>query len=1215
MANFFMKGKWKKRTLTAMTIALSATLALGFVTACAETTEEEEEESSAASKTDTQLIKNGDFEFYSEMDEDLDDKRALINTPTSWSFTAGSPTSDTSSGIINTDEWSYLTTSGREFTSVEDAVAHWKDDGVTVYDRLKFYEDFEDEIDELSSSSAAAKLFADYNYSIDFGDVEYLSELGDAIELHDEEAQRKNGDTSLLMIHNRRTSDGVRGTGQYYTSGTTITLNAGTSAQVSVWVRTDELYHYYDDNNTAVIDGEGGAYIGVTHTVGGTTLNQMQIKNIRTEGGWKQYTVYLRASTFATTTFKIVLGLGQSSSTDRYYAVDGYAFFDDLECTIMPNQDYEEITAGLGLTETNTDQVCTIDTVNADDKIFDARDGKTNFAIDLYAGFDSLRLDADHSESNNVSVDLTKETSGSKEYTSLIGDNRTDGTAVERQSLAGSYTYGELATAANSNGYFKNIFQNDFLKDGETAFPFLNEAGETNDGAQTILLMSTNGAAYTASVRNSAFTLQPDSRLLVSFFVKTSAIRSGKTGATITLVDGENETEISSFDSTTVSTVDIDNNTESGEAYNQDDIYNGWVQCFFFVSNNTDDALTFYLKLSYGPTSVAGTATGDYSDGYAAFANFEVKENLTKTQLSYASTGNYAKSVSLTGSVSNTSVFDSASATSDIENTLATPANFKGIQAGSINVTEGGFVNPSTEDLAKEEGLYTGLLNAQYASNYMASGEAWATYLNGLSASSDASAWWADIFGDSANSARVANQPLTIINTSNTATKSYGYFSHTATISSATYQKISVRVKLSAGAKAYFYLIDTSDAKQGYNTALTPLFTNVTYWYDDDGNILRKDPDASDFKVKTDTLYYLETNGLYTKAGANNGVYYANFLNYTKDEDGNYVTDDDTIAYYYHDGKYYAYYDKDKNTYSQVVEALPTTDDDGNSILRYDYTAINADKSEYGSVIVVEGTEANAGQWIEVAFYIHTGDEEKSYRLEVWAGARNNDTDGIPAGAYYFFDSYSSASVSSSYESLLAEAVTELKKDTNNLVDPADKSSNLISDYALYYTYTFYDSPSYLRYDVNEDEDGLGNPYGSYAQSAYSEQLVYLRYYDTEGVLTGIPTYSYFLDYSAYDVTVEKDDLSNDDTTTDTDDTKTDSDTNIWMLISSGVLAAALIFAVIAVIVRRSLKKFRKSGDKKKAPKAKRTAPKPIEEKAPKAPAEEPRDEGDPYNE
>ena len=90
-------------------------------------------------------------------------------------------------------------------------------------------------------------------------------------------------DTNVLMLHNSY-SDG-KGTAQKYTSSSTITLEAGTAAVFSVWVKTEDMTFNgtsATDKGSAVV-GNRGAWIGVTHTVGGTTLDQMQVKNIDTE--------------------------------------------------------------------------------------------------------------------------------------------------------------------------------------------------------------------------------------------------------------------------------------------------------------------------------------------------------------------------------------------------------------------------------------------------------------------------------------------------------------------------------------------------------------------------------------------------------------------------------------------------------------------------------------------------------------------------------------------------------------------------------------------------------------------------------------------------------------------------------------------------------------------------------------------------------------------
>lgn len=1142
MAKFFETKKWKKRTLTALSVALAASLSMGVFAACTTTTKDPEEER-PASRIDTQLLRNGNFEYYS--DNNLDDvlnKYNGINSPDSWTFTSGSPSSDTASGIMNMSDWAYFTRTGgynfptyvkdeesgeevTTFASIDDAVAHWEDEKVSAYDRIKFYDIYEEEIDALDSGSEAAKLFKKYNYSIDFDDIKNLAEdFPDGVSLH---SGVKEEESSVLMIHNDRLSDNVRGTAQYYTSSTTITLSAGTSAKVSVWVRTDKLVHY---ENTDV-SARGGAYIGVTNTVGGTTLEQMQIYNINTKGEWREYTLYVRASTFATSTFRIVLGLGQGSSDDRYFAVNGYAFFDDISCEIISNAEFSSavLADSENLLPKTGVRLCTVNSLK-DEKQFDTDNISDRiFALDLYAGFDT-----DDSFLENAKIGLTEEKSGSNIYTSekidpSLGDDKT-------LNFAASTTLNEIRTSSNT--YLKNVYENDL----RNKFPFENE--------NLIMLLSGNGAAYTAKINSKLFTLAAGDRILISFFAKTNSVRSGITGAGATIVDGENKTYISAFDSTTVTTVDIDSKSDDET---KKDIYNGWVQCFFFLENDTDEEKTFSLELTLGPTTIVGTNKFSYGDGYAAFANFETKL-LTKTEYSYASTGDRAKKVSLTGGVEESKRFDSVSATDvkTLENGPALPANFRGVLGGSNFVVEGGKENK------KPDSVVTGLLSSKYAQTYFESTEDWKNSFPAAEGATNGETWWDSLFGN-------ARQPLVIINNE---ALSYGYFAESATIASSSYQRISMRVKATPGAKAFVYLTETTVENTG--KSISPNLPSYTYWYDDEGNICRIDPASDDFDESKDVLFELQENGLYKKVGATDNTYYANLHNFKKDNEGNLITKDGEIVFFLNDGKFYAYRNEDNKgtyTYEVPVENLPTDN------IRYDY-------SDKEALPVSQMEVVGTGEWITVNFYIHTGVDAKTYRLEVWNGSRDGKVVN-PVGTYVFFDNYASANASSNYSTLLDETVQAIKDKLNEGKNIGDEGylgadDNLPEEYALYYTYTFFDSTTYVRYDETTDEEELGNPWGSYLQSDYSEQLVSLFYKNENDEST--PSYNFFLDYSAIDVTVTPDELSTDDKTEPADTTpgSNDAGMNIFLLIASGILAVILVFVIFAVIIRRLVEKKRR---------------------------------------
>lgn len=147
----------------------------------------------------------------------------------------------------------------------------------------------------------------------------------------------KEGETEgkyVLMLKNNGTSG--TGTSQYFTSSTTVTLEHGKDALLSVWVKTVEVKHQYSS--------EIGAYIQINNTIG-TSIAPTVIDNIRTEGNWVQYKIYLRGSDFAVTKFQVVLGLGHGDKNNQGRLCEGTAYFDDVNYEVLDDGKYDEATA------------------------------------------------------------------------------------------------------------------------------------------------------------------------------------------------------------------------------------------------------------------------------------------------------------------------------------------------------------------------------------------------------------------------------------------------------------------------------------------------------------------------------------------------------------------------------------------------------------------------------------------------------------------------------------------------------------------------------------------------------------------------------------------------------------------------------------------------------------------------------------------------------
>lgn len=1160
----------KKRKKQLLALFLSAMFASSFAFSLAScndddntdnTEKEEETEDTSAEKDDARLT-NGSFEFY----DDNNGKNLIITSPSSWSRSndAGGSTSKAASGIVNTekDAWDNLTTSSNlAHSTADEAKANW--DNLTAKDKLEFYETYEDE-DELDFYES---------FNIDVDDVPTCENPGTHYASTDKNAA---DNTNVLMIHNDYNVSGKYGTAQKFTSSTTITVAAGTYAELSLWVKTSDLK--FSTNEQEVIK-DRGAYIDITQTVGGTTLDKLQVKNINTElqgdstvnNGWVNYTFYLQGCSYATSTFKVVLGLGQSKvSTNVFEYVSGYAFFDDVECKIYnSNSDENSWTtaenkvAAENRFDMNTDAEKKI--VNADDV------AATVFSMDMDKTGNSFSPVA---LAGKVNADLTEEKANNgKTYVSALGD-------ATRPAFGGLTlsTTNDVKAVVSSTALPTNALISDKVKeDLKTPDSFNSE--------ELLLLLSGEGAAYTAKVTDSTFKVEAGKYLALSFFVKTSDL-AGYTGAGVKFIEVDlngkivgNEASLTAIDTTSVTSVDVD--TDEGK---QEDIYLGWQQCFYFLENDTDETRYFTVELTYGTTAIVGSTNDDYYGGYAAFANFESRE-ISDKEYGYASEGTYSKKFSLTGKAeeeTNGSNFDEASTVGgDIEKGLANPINYKGVNGGS------GFVNGTSTDAEVNSNEYAGLINRDEIANWD-SNEVNDEIKSRITK---------DLLGD-------ATQPLLIYNTT---AKSYGFIGASQTLSASSYATVSVRVMVSPNATANVYLVDMDD--ETHESTLS-WKSGRTYWYDDEGNICVKDPTAKDFK-KTDVAFKLQSNGLYqvnTKwsgyaaSGVNANDYYANLSNYEgygKNEDllvkdggvsynynSNWQNDgNDGVAFYYKDGKYYAY-----SNYTTEVKNLESV-----TGLTPRYEA----QSEKSLTATVSGAEYD-NTWVTVTFYLHAGSQAKNYRLEVWSGTRDGVTKN-PSNSYVLFDASGASTLTDeTFPSLIQEAK-----------DNVEFSSSLYSGEFVEGVYSFYDDASFLRYDETIDDNAVGNSYESYLSSAYTSGTAYMTYEDKANLIKVT-----FVDFNLSEVTVAADVEEEETEDEEEETTTTPSETNMWLLVSSIVIAVVLMLAVISIIVRKFVekarrKKAREVSVKSVAPARKVSAKKAKPEKKEKT---EIKDENDPYN-
>lgn len=1187
-------SKSKKNFLALLLSVLMVTSCAAAFSACGNDANTDDSSSSSTESTDTSvndngLIKNANFKTANTNDG----LNPIVTSVTGWSRSVNSGSSGSSassstaqSGILNTsaEAWENLTRLEKNVeVPVETAKANW--DSFSVNEKLAYYEYWKKQNPD-DKNNIKTKLADFYQiFNIDQDDIPTVNP-------GTHYAEDEEGDDNVLMIHNQASKD--IGTSQKFTSSSTVTVPAGAAAKFSVWVKTAELNTVNSDNEKQDAIGKG-AYVRVTHSVGNTSLPAFEIKNINTEevnpdgdnNGWVQYSFYLSASSFSNTTFTIVLGLGQGTSSERLENVNGYAFFDDIQCELVELYDESQLDAFSDLTVGFES--------TADEKVVDAHiDGDASkFALDFHGDFTASTI---FDTFTNGDVSYTTGTYKKDDTYTSAKDNKPlptlkNGGFDTTNDVTGVYTLTEIAELANGNTYLSSVYDNHLVSKNEKGAWLKNDQ-------DILLLMSAQGVAYTA---DSTFTFNfyndetkaYEDYMLISFFVKTSNL-NGHTGAGISLNDGDAVTSFDSIDTSSIAAVKIGEN---------EDVYDGWQQVFFFVENGYAEGAesSFTLSFNYGLTDVTGATDDSFYEGFAAFTGFETNF-MTKEEYTAAATGTYAKKVTVSNveedaTLSNAG-FDTATnvPSEALKEGFADLKNYSGVYSDSYYVTQpdGEFTNQDYLEHTKINQYATaGVLNKDYFigtkddASYFNENFALYEQMKAATGETTAEGVWNKMFGAG------VSQPLLIWNEGMTK-RSYGFIGNKTTISANDYATISVRVKAS-DATAYIYLVDMDD--KTYSSTLS-IGSNRAYWYDSEGNVLTNDPDETSEKALV-----LQSNGLYKvnskwstykklSADAQN-AYYANLSAYEKrgndlivaeggaahaytkaDENGNVIA-------FYGDGNGNYYADAAKKV--KVIDFYTLTETQTeNSNLKIRYEA----EEDRQLVAKVGDTQ---DKWVTVTFYIHTGELAKNYRLEVWSGARDASSVNTINGSYVIFDVNNPGDVESNFANLIEERK-----------DDADDTFETV--------FSYFDTDKFLRYDRDLDKDSVGNLYkDSYNATEQTEGVAYLKY-----VENGSQTV--LVDYSVTDKTVAAQDVSDDDGDDDTSssDNENESETNLWMLFSSIAVAVALVFAIAAIIIRKSVEKYRKKhGIKVKAPKEKKVKKqKSVKAKAP----EETQDENSPYN-
>ncbi len=872
--------KFRKSAIAAL-CALAVTCT-GLAAACAPE-QNDDTDSSTSQREDTQLLKNGDFEF-----SDVPEKAVhLIKNVNSW--TRSGDSSGVMSGIINTSSKAWELISDTGLKAKLDANNDLKSDDADYEENYVDYNGM-DSGDILYIDSYAAAMTKDIGddedgyakdglilkgkvsdrsykdfigvegnadsgftfrgekvyFDADSGDYYFDEAFTEPVryavidnpETHlgsYDESSSALGTTSVylddngnyyldeaktqptgnvLMIHNYPTGTKYNGIEQHYSSQT-ITLEANTAAEISLWVKTSDLK--YDKGYLQADDQDRGAYIEVVQNVASTSLDPFRIEAINTEkiikdnsnldsevcsNGWLKYTIYVNACDFADSTISINLGLGGNDNSDK---VTGYAFFDDVQVKKIidlkaKDSDGENLSTypdnvdELGL-ENDRPAYCSL-TSEAEDKIFcadaalDTSDGTrkiadTRFSQNFYYMLDLASENYTSSETSQkvaipfnspsitVSAALTTEKSSGKVLASAetndaklnggveSGDSSPYSLPNALKNEGGRPTFNDLIGIYGADAKFTAA---DFTGTGSDGYSFLDLSPRLNSA-----LTGDNGlkALEDFSLPNHASMLVTLSRFGAAYTTTIGDFTiqpEDGTGSNYKIISLWVKTsDMNSSTAATIRLVDADDDDNSVEISvdttdvktkigDDKDIYKGWVQCFFFVKNELDTEKTYKLEFSFGNTNLSTTTGTSYKDGWAAIGNLQSLE-VSEDIFKLVSEGTYAKTFTF-GEEDNSSKtpFDESTRMNNVKKEVGTPSTYYGVNGGSSYVTDKAFGDDYDKQNNVKDGI-SGLINRDGFDDYDPTVKD-----KILKSFSSGAASWNDVFGEE------CYQPLIIVN-------------------------------------------------------------------------------------------------------------------------------------------------------------------------------------------------------------------------------------------------------------------------------------------------------------------------------------------------------------------------------------------------------------------------------------------------------------------
>lgn len=435
-------------------------------------------------------------------------------------------------------------------------------------------------------------------------------------------------DSNILMINNKQPSS-------YKFASSSVTVKAGKYYRLVFWVNTGtDLNGELDENGTLLNNVDYGAYIKVA----GDGISGEWI-DIKTNGKWQKFEMYIEGAKDASKSFSITFGLGYGDKTDKHLT-KGHAFFDDVVIeeledikneagvvTKTAKQQFDEA-KGLQIPTTEKESYIYKDSYRFPNQRFT---GYNKYSTSLpynplnfnsgYGGVD------DDKATLSYKKDITNEETGETETVTIK--------ATKKNGIV-SLSKDDFEKNKEKYGFSEDMTWEEFVGRSDATEQILNtdyvamHPGAIDNNALMLYLDKDCAINY---VSNSSFVVEKGKIYEFSIWVKTFNNVDSTARGTIILSNDDEEYRLG-FDNEKF----YKDGKEAGLLQREE---GGWAKMVFNIRGNSTHDVTYKLTLALGTDGLSQKE--NWSNGHVFFDDITFAEKqVSSTDATTASIDNWA---------------------------------------------------------------------------------------------------------------------------------------------------------------------------------------------------------------------------------------------------------------------------------------------------------------------------------------------------------------------------------------------------------------------------------------------------------------------------------------------------------------------------------------------------------------------------------------------